>query len=259
MLLVGAGVGLISTALGLGGGILMVPVFQVVPGMDAHTAKGTSLFIIIFVSAINILRLGKRGERRPWDVAVSIGAGSIVGGYLGAWVTSFMSETAVNWIFVAVVAVLAVRLLASASNPTRETPVRHRMVVGTLIGLLTGLIAGMTGIGGGNIMVPLVLIAGIMRNEHVVLLSNMVMVATSAASTVAHLAADQTYTTDLPIGQFTYGQVNVAMAPLIIVGAQLVVPLGKRINAYLTPVRRRYAMAGLLAFIAIQQALQAMW
>jgi uncharacterized membrane protein YfcA len=257
MLLVGAGVGLVSTALGLGGGILMVPVFQVVPGMDAHTAKGTSLFIIIFVSAINILHLGK-GRAKPWDVAASIGAGSIAGGYLGAWVTAFMAEDTVNWIFVAVVTFLAVRLLAAKPPAAQSGPVRNRVFIGVLIGLLTGVLAGATGIGGGNIMVPLVLLANAVRNEQVVLLSNIVMVATSTASTVAHLTAPQTWDTSLPIGAYTVGQVNLALAPLILIGAQVIVPLGKKINAMLTPRRRRYAMAGLLLFVAVQQAWQAL-
>ena len=47
MLFLGVGVGLMSGALGLGGGILMVPAFlEFVPVMDPHTAKGTSLLII---------------------------------------------------------------------------------------------------------------------------------------------------------------------------------------------------------------------
>ena len=58
MMLIGSGVGLISAALGWGGGILMVPAFlEFVPGMDPHTAKGTSLFIIVFVSTTNVWRL----------------------------------------------------------------------------------------------------------------------------------------------------------------------------------------------------------
>ena len=254
MILVGLGVGIVSSALGLGGGIVMVPAFKVVPGLDAHTAKATSLFIIVFVSAINVWHLGRKETRKPWDVAVSIGAGSIVGGYLGAWGTQFMSAAAVTWFFVVVVLVLAIRLLTLKPPAATDAPTRHPTAVGLSIGLVTGVIAGMTGIGGGNIMVPMVLVAGIVANDKVVLLSNMVMIATSLASTVAGLQAPHATNPNPIIDRFTYGHVCIALAPLIVVGSQLAVPLGKRINAALTPTRRRYTMAGLLFFIAIQQA-----
>ncbi len=253
MLFVGVGVGLLSSALGLGGGILMVPAFiEFVPGMDAHTAKGTSLFIIIFVSALNLWHLGRKEATLPWSEAGSIALGSIIGGYAGAFVTRYMSEDQVTWMFVAVVTFLSIRMLtqkALASNPSSE---ETRFGVGLSIGLLTGVISGMTGIGGGNIMVPLVILAGIISNDRVVLLSNMVMIATSAASTVAHLQASAT--TDLP---FTFGQVNFALAPIVFLGAQFGVPVGKLVNSRLTPTRRRITMALLLLAIAARMVYHA--
>lgn len=254
MLLVGAGVGLLSSALGLGGGILMVPAFlEFVPGMDAHTAKGTSLFIIVFVSAINVWHLGRKEESLPWAEAGSIAIGSIVGGYIGAVLTRYMSDNEVTWTFVVVVAFLSIRMLTQKTQPTGTAPGGANFGIGLAIGLVTGVISGMTGIGGGNIMVPLVILAGIIGNDRVVLLSNMVMIGTSLASTVAHLQAHAT--TTLP---YTIGQVNFALAPVIFFGAQFGVPLGKIVNSKLTPKRRRVTMAVLLLVISTRMAYRAL-
>lgn len=263
LLLVGVGVGVVSAALGIGGGLLMVPAFlEFVPGMDAHTAKGTSLFIIVFVSILNTWQLSHPGEPKPWRQAATLIAGSIVGGYVGAWMTAFMTDRAVTWIFVAVVTFLGIRMLLHKEKRAEAHAVSARHAVGLGIGVVTGVVAGMTGIGGGNIMVPLVLLAGLIANEKVVLLSNMVMIGTSLASSVAHFQAAATYPDPSAVlssgagaeaaflASWTFGQVSLALAPLVLIGAQLGIPLGKGINRHLTFTRRRYVMAALLLFIA---------
>ena len=102
MIILGGAVGLFSTALGLGGGIVMVPAFmQFVPGIDIHTAKGTSLFIIIFVSAMNAWRMNGTHMSEHIRLGGVIALGSIGGSYLGAWGTTKMSDEAAVWIFVA--------------------------------------------------------------------------------------------------------------------------------------------------------------
>jgi hypothetical protein len=114
-----------------------------------------------------------------------------------------------------------------------------------LIGLVTGVVGGMTGTGGGIVFVPLALLAGLVVNERVVGLSNMVMVVTSIAAAAAHLMADRL--SDIP---GTVGQVNLAMAPLLFLGAQIGSPWGKKLNDRLTLHRRRAVMGVLLLVIA---------
>ncbi len=261
MLLLGLAVGVISTGLGIGGGIVMVPAFMLfVPGMDAHTAKGTSLFIIIFVSLVNVWRLGHRGEQKPWELAAILAAGSVVGGYLGAWLTQFVTESQLTWIFVIVVMGLGFRsIFVETRKPApRDVPQSRRYTAGPAIGVATGLVSGASGIGGGLILVPLALQTGIARNERVVLLSNMVMVATAVAATVAHLMAAKTLPEDAYQSDFTIGQVNLALAPLVFLGAQIGAPFGKAINMRLTLPQRQLAMGVLLLVIALRLSYRAL-
>ncbi|MCC6699311.1 MAG: sulfite exporter TauE/SafE family protein [Candidatus Hydrogenedentes bacterium] len=252
MLVLGAGVGLISAALGLGGGILMVPAFLTfVPGMDAHTAKGTSLFIIIFVAALNAWRLNRGQQERNWDVAGAMAVGSIVGGYAGAWVTSRLPDQAVIWIYVVFLVGAALRTFLIKPVIIRKEQVRRRSGFAVLIGMAGGAVGGGTGTGGGLIMVPLSLIAGIISNERVVALSNMVMVATGIAGTVAHFTAPRTL--DLP---GTIGHVSLALTPLVFIGAQLAAPLGHRLETQLTLPRRKAVMGVLLLAISVRLAYQ---
>ena len=112
-----------------------------------------------------------------------------------------------------------------------------------MIGLVSGLVAGATGTGGGAVLVPLVLWAGLVSNERVVALSNTVMAATAAAATVAHLASEQTMDT-----ASTFGLVNASLAPVVVIAAIASAPVGRWINAHLSLGRRRVVM-GLLLFV----------
>ena len=242
MLLLGCAVGMISAALGLGGGIFMVPAFIFfVPGMDAHTAKGTSLFIIIFVSLVNAWRLNRQQDDRQLGLAIVFASGSVVGGYLGSWVTTLLSNAGVIWVFITLLAFVGVRTFFIKPVLVRKEDVRKRNGLAVAIGVAAGLVGGATGTGGGAVLVPLSLMAGLVSNERAVALSNTVMVVTSVSGTVPNLFAARSV--DLP---WTYGHVCFALAPLVFIGAQLVNPLAARFEKWLTLPRRKVVMGVLL-------------
>ena len=254
MLLLGCAVGMISAALGLGGGIFMVPAFLFfVPGMDAHTAKGTSLFIIIFVSAINTWRLNRGVEETNYGLAAVIACGSLVGGFLGSWLTTLMSDDAVIWVFIALLAFVGMRTFFIKPMLIRKEDVRRRNGLAVLFGVLAAIVGGATGTGGGAVLVPLALMAGLVTNERAVALSNTVMVVTSISGTIAHLMAKQTV--DLP---WTYGQIDFSLAPLVFIGAQLVNPLAARFEKWLTLPRRKVVMGVMLLLITGSLAIKAL-
>ena len=253
MLFVGVGVGLLNGALGVGGGLLMVPaLLEFVPGMQPQTAKGTSLFIIIFVAGFNAWRQN-RGRPVPWGPVGLLATGSIAGGYAGAWATGFMSGEAVVWIFVGLIGLVGLRLMLSDPQPVLEGSALERWVLAVAIGVAAGVTSGMTGIGGGLVLVPLVLLARISTNERVTGLSNLVMVATSAAGAFAHLLAAPEI--DLP---WTVGQVSLAVAPAIYIGAMAGSPVGRRINVRLTYRQRKLALLALIIVIGTRMAWRAL-
>lgn len=254
MLVLGLSVGLISAALGLGGGIFMVPAFiEFVPGMDPNTAKGTSLFIIIFVAAANTWRLNRNYDDWQLPLAGVLALGSIAGAYLSGWFTASLPPKAVLWIFIAFVGLAAARTFFLKPILVNAEDVRRRRAVAVLIGFATGAASGATGIGGGAVLVPLALWAGLVTNERVSALSNTVMVATCSAGALAHFLAEKTTQMD-----WTTGQVNVALAPLVFLGAQAAGPLGKWVNARLTFNRRKVVMGLVLLVIALRLGYRAL-
>lgn len=225
----------------------MVPAFlAVVPGLDTHTAKGTSLFIIIFVSGLNAWRQNRHLPHKPWGLVAMLAGGSIVGSYLSAYLTSLMPEEVILVLFILLMAAVAWRTFSlKAAAHVDEVQWRPWTAVG--IGAIAGIAGGSTGTGGGAVLIPLALMAGLEVNERVVGLSNLVMVFTSIAGSIAHFQAARVY--DAP---WTIGHVCLAFVPLVFVGAQVGSELGYRINRSLTLKHRKWFMGGMLLLIALQ-------
>ncbi|HEX2496748.1 MAG TPA: sulfite exporter TauE/SafE family protein [Gaiellaceae bacterium] len=80
---IGLAGGLFSGLLGVGGGVVMVPLFVLWGGYRQRDAHAVSLGAIIPISAAGVLVFGAAGEIRLWE-ALALAAGSIVGAQAGA-------------------------------------------------------------------------------------------------------------------------------------------------------------------------------
>lgn len=246
MLVIGVVVGLISNVLGLGGGVVMVPAFVTfVDAMDINTAKGTSLLIIAFVAGVNAWRMGVGAVRPPAKLVSSLVITSMIGGFAAGYATGLMPEDIVTWILIFFILLVAVRTFFLQPPVVTDDDVVHRPGVALGIGLFSGVVGGGTGTGGGAILVPLALMAGLTTNSRVVLLSNTVMAATAAASAVAHMLATQT----TPYTDYVLGQVYFPLVPVVFAGAMAIGPAGRRINARLSLGWRKALLGGLLLII----------
>jgi uncharacterized membrane protein YfcA len=251
--LLGAAVGIVSAALGIGGGTLMVPAFLALyPGMDINTAKGSSLLAILFVTAYQSWEARRAGVKTPWGVVIMCAIGSVGGGYASGALTALMPDDVVTWIFIGLLLFAGIRTFFLKQHTVREDEVRKRDAIAVGIGFVAGLVGGGTGTGGGLVLVPLALWAGIASNERVVALSNTVMVATSAAGALAHAMAEKTY--DTP---WTVGRVDLALAPIVCIAAIACTRPGRWINAQLSLPRRKAVMGTILVLIALQLAARA--
>jgi len=162
-----------------------------------------------------------------------------------------MSEAAVVWIFVAFLGLLAARTFFLQTPEVGTEAVRPRHALAALIGVVAGMVGGATGTGGGLVLVPLALLTGCACNARVVGLSNMVMVVTSAAGSVAHFLAQPVYA-----GSWAVGQVWLPLVPLVFLGTQIGSPCGVWINARLSLRGRRWVLAAVLALVAARMLIR---
>lgn len=157
-LLVGAFAGTIAGLLGVGGGLIIVPVLALLfqrwgfaDSVLMHLAIGTSLATIV-LTAISSMRAHHRRGAVDWSVFRRLTPGIVIGALLGAVIADFMPAKALRLFFgvfeLAVAAQIGLNLMAS---PHRRLPGGVGMgIAGTVIGALSAVV----GIGGGTLTVP---------------------------------------------------------------------------------------------------------
>ena len=157
-LLLGAFVGVVAGLLGVGGGLIIVPVliilfqsFNFFPEVITHLAVGTSLATIVLTS-ISSVRAHHFHGAVLWSVFWKLTPGIVVGTLLGALLASFISSVALKNFFgffeLAVALQMGLQLRPDAS---RMLPGQIGM---SLAGSVIGLFSALVGIGGGSLSVP---------------------------------------------------------------------------------------------------------
>jgi uncharacterized membrane protein YfcA len=164
--IIGVAAGIVGGGLGIGGGLVMVPLLLMVD-FDRHRAHGTSLAAIVLIAAAGATSFGVDGELVV-GLGLTVGVGGIVGSALGAAAMHRLSPRALSIIFGVVLLVAAVRMIGGGEPipGTAEIADLARTAIGLGIGLLAGLFAGIAGVGGGIVIVPsTVVLLGLTQHE----------------------------------------------------------------------------------------------
>jgi uncharacterized protein len=155
---IGTAAGLLAGLLGVGGGLIIVPLLlltftrQALPASSLmHVALGTSMASIVFTS-ISSLRAHDRRGAVDWLIVRRITPGIMAGTFLGTWVAARLSTVFLKWFFVVFLYLVAVQMLLDRKpRPTRQIPgIGGTSAVGGAIGGISSLV----GIGGGSLSVP---------------------------------------------------------------------------------------------------------
>ncbi len=102
LLLVGCTIGMVSGLLGIGGGVLFVPLLLIVVGLTVHRAIGTSLAVIMFSAIVGTVIYGSRGDVNLSVVMVLL-VGSGIGVQIGAWICQRLHARKLQQYFVIVI------------------------------------------------------------------------------------------------------------------------------------------------------------
>ena len=107
------GVGVLSSMLGIGGGIVHVPALIHLMGFPVHVATATSQFVLAFTAAAGVAKYASGGYV-VWPLAAAVGIGVIVGAQVGARVSHRMKGARIIKLLVLAVVFLGLRLIWSA-------------------------------------------------------------------------------------------------------------------------------------------------
>jgi uncharacterized membrane protein YfcA len=163
ILALGLTVGVLVGLLGIGGGVVLVPAMVYVLGYDQHLAQGTSLFILLPPIGLGALREYWRNGQVDLPAGIDCAIGFLLGGYVGGRIAVPLPSRDLRGIFgcfLILSAILLWRKTLSSPRPAQSvaggTTNNLLWILGILIvAALCGVAAGMVGIGGGVLLVPL--------------------------------------------------------------------------------------------------------
>ena len=251
----GAAAGVFGSLLGLGGGILIVPLLTLVFGLDLREAVGVSLISVIMTSSaaagvylerhVADLRLGMRLE-----LFTAIGA--LVGGSIAFLIDErFLAVLfAVLLAYVAVTMARGARRATAVEDGTVDEPAPDRpayevrnLRLGQVGATGAGVASALLGVGGGIIKVPLMHLAMGVPLRVATATSNLMVGITAAASAVIYLL---------------HGEIDPFVAGPTAIGVFLGASLGSRVAHRIDLRVLRWLFVVVLLYTAVQMLIKAM-
>lgn len=109
-LILGAIVGILTMLMGIGGGFLLVPAMLYILGMSGNVVVGTSLFQILFVTAVTTMMHALTTKAVDIVLAVMLLFGSVTGAQIGAHFAQKVQPERLRMVLAVIVLVIALRL-----------------------------------------------------------------------------------------------------------------------------------------------------
>lgn len=263
-LLAAVGAGAFGALVGVGGGLIIVPLLTIGLDVPIQLAIAASLLGVIAVSTsagATYLRLGLADRR----VGVVLLLATSFGGILGGYTAGLLDARTLSAIFGVVLLGVALQMLRSRSRPAPEIvdlPGRleldssyvepttgevvgyraRRVGLGAAISIFAGALSGLLGVGGGVVNVPtLNLLMGVPIRVALTT-STYMLAATAAASAVLY---------------YSRGQVDPLLAGPVVVGVVAGAQVGARFAQRVSQRVLRLVFVGVSLFFAAQMLLRA--
>ncbi len=207
-LAIGLATGLLSGTFGIGGGIVCTPMLRLLMHLDAHMAIGTTLALIVPTSVAGAINYVKE-KLVDIEMVKMLVLPAIIGTLIGAELTVHVDGRILMLLFAALITLAAIDLLSGFSHKLKQQavakpefdqtkvyqaipdlaevlPKKASWLKVLPVGLLTGLLAGFFGVGGGFILIPILLAVFGMSAKSAFGTSLLVVACLSVPGTIAH-------------------------------------------------------------------------
>jgi uncharacterized membrane protein YfcA len=192
LLATGIVAGFTGGLIGLGGAFLMTPMQIIVytrmglpEDVAVMTAFGTSLLVVLATAISGAWRHHKQGAVN-WRVAGIMGGSGLFFSYIGSTVASHVPGAALKVIFGAVAIAACVRMIVATSERKDSQPVTNPWIW-VAWAVPVGLLAGLLGVGGGVIMIPILVVALRFKMHNAVANSLAIMIFSSLGGIIGYI------------------------------------------------------------------------
>jgi len=206
----------------------------------------TSLATIVLITAYNTLRF-QHQRQIYWRVVAYIASFAMFFSFLAGYAAHYLPDALLIAFFLLFVLTILYKTLRrnEPSGFTRREGRNVSLKLSALIGAVSGIVAGLTGVGGGAVTTPLLLAYSDLPGKTVVPVSNAVMFFTASAATLGFAIQDAAGGSP-----WQAGYVHFDIAFLLFVSALPAAFWGTRFQRKITPAWRRGLLIVVLLLIA---------
>lgn len=231
----GFAIGLASSMVGVGGGVFMGPLLILGYGFAPASAFGTSLGAMAPMALSSTAAYGRQGHTRA-RLAMLIVPLAAAGGIAGAWTTSAVSGDLLRKWFGLFALALAALLIFRPEGPGKNSRFKIPGAALAPAGFGVGFASGLLGIGGGILMVPALMAAGL-DIRAAVATSLLAILPTSLFGAATH---------------YSLGSLSLPHALLLAAGAVPGAQVGVRLAAKVSRRSIAYALAAILVYSGLR-------
>ncbi len=262
--LVSIGAGGFGSMVGIGGGLVIVPLLSLLLGYDVKVAIAASLIGVIATSlsaSPRYIRSGIADRRLGMLLLVAAALGGLAGGVTAG----YLDGRTLSLLFALLLAAVALRMLWQIRHPLLLPPVddeagagfitsyvepttgeevsyqARRVLPGTLVSFVAGNVSGLLGVGGGVINVPTMNVLMHVPIRVATTTSTYMLAATATASAVVYLAS---------------GQLDPLLAAPVALGVIVGARLGARLSMRLSQDVLRMAFVAVATVFAVSMIVE---
>ncbi len=250
LVLIGAIAGFSAGLLGIGGGMIIVPIltmiftaYQFPQSLILKMAIATSMATIVFTS-LSSIRSHQKKNAINWQLMMQFTPGILLGSFLASMgVFSWIKGQYLALFFACFVGYSAYKMLTNAKKPEREFRSQPLWIL-SLVGILVGFLSGLVGAGGGFLMVPYMVYIGVPMQKSVAI-SAATGFPIALFNSIGFIFAGQSLS-DLP--EFSLGYIYTPALIVISLVSVFFAPLGAK-AAHVLPVAQLKRIFGCVLII----------
>lgn len=233
--LIGLAGGFLAGLFGVGGGVIMVPALTIFAKFTQRQAAGTSLAAILPAAAVASVSYVINGDV-DWLAALVLAVGMVLGTQVGTYLLNRISQGGLVFGFAGFQVLLIISLFLVI--PERDDVMQWNVVsilLLSLVGLFTGVLAGLLGVGGGIVVVPVLMVFFGASDLVAKGTSLIMMIPGSLSGTLANVKR---------------GNINLRAALYVALGAVVIAPVGALAANAIDPHLGNVLFAILIAVLA---------
>lgn len=238
----GFAAGVLGSIIGLGGGIIVMPVLTFL-GMPHTVAANSSLFAAFSNSIASTVSYAKQ-KRIDYKMGLRLGLMSVPGTVLGALISAQITPATFKILFGLVLVASCYYIFVKKNIAAKPPdPSKYMLIASAAISFSAGTLSSLFGIGGGIVFVPLMIIGLGLLVKNATATSQLILMFSSFSGLVSHALlghADFQYALLLSIGAFAGGLVGAKISVdmkdnsvrILIIAAMLVVVVKMFLDAF---------------------------